>query len=66
MPGMGGKRCLVKLLQVNPEAKVIIASGYAIDASTKEAIAAGAKVFVSKPFEIRSMLKTVREVLDQG
>jgi PAS domain S-box-containing protein len=66
MPGMGGKRCLVKLLKINPEAKVIIASGYAIDASTKEAIEAGAKVFVSKPFEIRSMLKTVREVLDQG
>ena len=66
MPGMGGKRCLEKLLQINPQAKVIIASGYAIDASTREAIEAGAKVSVSKPFEIRSMLKTVREVLDQG
>jgi two-component system cell cycle sensor histidine kinase/response regulator CckA len=29
MPGMDGKRCLSELLRFNPEAKIIIASGYA-------------------------------------
>ena len=28
MPGMGGQRCLQELLQFDPKAKVIIASGY--------------------------------------
>ena len=28
MPGMGGKRCLQELLRINPNAKILVASGY--------------------------------------
>jgi PAS domain S-box-containing protein len=66
MPGMGGRRCLEEVLKINPEAKVIVASGYSVDALTRDALEAGAKVFVSKPYEISQMLKAVREVLDGG
>jgi len=65
MPGMGGKRCLVELLKVNPEAKVAIASGYSPDGPTREILKNGAKGFVSKPYDIRQILTVVREVLDQ-
>ena len=65
MPGMGGKRCLVELLKVNPEARVAIASGYSPDGPTREILKNGAKGFVSKPYDIRQMLNVVREVLDQ-
>jgi two-component system cell cycle sensor histidine kinase/response regulator CckA len=31
MPGMGGKQCLNEILRSNPQAKVVIASGYAME-----------------------------------
>jgi DNA-binding NarL/FixJ family response regulator len=65
MPEMGGKRSLESLLSLNPSAKVIIASGYSPDGATKEALAAGAKGFVSKPYDIRQVLEIVRSVLDE-
>jgi PAS domain S-box-containing protein len=65
MPGMGGKRCLLELLKINPEAKVAIASGYSPDGPTREILKNGAQGFISKPYDIRKMLNVVREVLDQ-
>ncbi len=65
MPGMGGKQCFEKLLKINPDAKVVIASGYSINGHTKDALKAGAKAFVSKPYELNKMLQAVRSVLDE-
>jgi PAS domain S-box-containing protein len=66
MPGMGGRRCLEELLRMNPKVKVVIASGYSVDGHTREALEAGAKNSVSKPYAIRQMLKMVRDVLDKN
>ncbi len=65
MPGMGGQRCLERILAANPEAKVIIASGYAAGGQVKEALAAGAKGYVAKPFRLADLLGTVRQLLDR-
>ncbi len=65
MPGMGGKLCLVELLKINFEAKVAIASGYSPDGPTREILKNGAKGFISKPYDLRQLLKVVREVLDK-
>jgi CheY-like chemotaxis protein len=64
MPGMGGKKCLETLLTVNPSVRVVIASGFSVDGPTKEALSAGAKGFVDKPYDIRQVLEVVRSVLD--
>ncbi len=66
MPGMGGRRCLEELLNLDPEARIAIASGYSPDGVTREILINGARGFVSKPYEIAQMLKEVRKVLDQG
>jgi two-component system cell cycle sensor histidine kinase/response regulator CckA len=66
MPEMGGRECLERLLKIEPLAKVLIASGYAAEGQTKEGIETGAKGFVGKPFDMRQMLHTVREVLDSN
>ncbi|MFH1115538.1 MAG: response regulator [Pseudomonadota bacterium] len=65
MPVMGGKECLNELLRINPDVKVIVASGFTPDAETKEAIEVGAIGFVSKPFQVDEILKAVREALDE-
>ena len=52
------------LLQLNPEVKVLMASGYSVNEAAKEAIEAGAKGFVAKPYQVKEMLGVVREVLE--
>ncbi|UCF00532.1 MAG: PAS domain S-box protein [Deltaproteobacteria bacterium] len=65
MPGMSGRECLEGLRNINPRAKVVIASGYSDTGPMKEAIEAGAKSFISKPYEMKQLLQVAREVLDE-
>jgi len=65
MPEMGGTECLKELLKIDPQVKVLIASGYSGDASVKEIIQMGAKGFVTKPFRVKELLRDVRKVLDE-
>jgi len=64
MPGMGGKKCLEEILKMNPQAKVVIASGYSINGRAKEVLDGGARAFIRKPYELKQMLGEVRKVLD--
>ncbi len=66
MPGMGGSKCLEELLTIDPHTRVLIASGYSPDGPTKGALDAGAKGFVSKPYDTRQFLQLVREILDRN
>ncbi len=65
IPGMGGKKCYKEILKINPKAKVLIVSGYSANGPGKEAIEAGAKGFVGKPFDVSHLLETIREILDE-
>jgi two-component system, cell cycle sensor histidine kinase and response regulator CckA len=64
MPEMAGKECLEEILRIDPQAKILIASGYSANASAQETIERGARGFVSKPYNVRKMLQTIRDVLD--
>ncbi|MBW1702141.1 MAG: response regulator transcription factor [Deltaproteobacteria bacterium] len=65
MPGMGGHKCLKELVQIDPEVKVIIATGYAATGKVKETLESGASAFVGKPYRLAEILKKIREVLDK-
>jgi DNA-binding NtrC family response regulator len=65
MPVMDGRKCLEKILRINPNAKVIIASGVTEEGSTNVAQVKGAKGSIRKPYDIKRMLRMVREVLDK-
>ena len=64
MPGMGGLRCLEKLIKMNPKVKVIVASGYSRNGPTRDVIKLGAKGFVGKPYEVKEMLRVIRETIN--
>jgi PAS domain S-box-containing protein len=64
MPGTGGKNCLEKLLLMDPEIRVVIASGYSVNWDKNEALEAGAKGFIRKPYEIKQMLEVLRQAID--
>ena len=65
MPVMGGKSCLEALLRLDPRVKVLVASGYSVDGRLHETLRSGARGFISKPYELRDLLKRVRDILDE-
>jgi signal transduction histidine kinase/CheY-like chemotaxis protein len=65
MPGMGGRQCLLKLLEKKPQPDVIIASGYSEETSEADLLKLGARRFINKPYNIQQLLNGIREVLDE-
>jgi DNA-binding NarL/FixJ family response regulator len=65
MPGMGGKTCGEALLRLNPRVKLLIASGYSVNGRLEEPLRSGARGFISKPYDLRDLLKRVRHILDE-
>ncbi len=63
MPGISGAECFSAMKTINPECRVMITSGHAIDHETNELLANGVLAFLQKPFEIESLIRTVQKVL---
>lgn len=66
MTGMGGKRCLKEMLLLNPDVKIIVVSGWTDDEPPDVFIQAGAKEFVSKPYDVKNLARVIRKVLGKG
>jgi PAS domain S-box-containing protein len=64
MPGMGGRRSLEELIRIDPQVKVIVASGGSPDGSIRRTLEAGVGSFIGKPFVLQEMLNKIREILD--
>ena len=65
MPGMGGRKCLERLLDIKPELKTIVTSGYPSAVNLKNVHNAGNAGFVEKPYQFSDLLRTIRQVLDK-
>ncbi len=65
MPGMGGYQCMQEILKESPDAKVVIASGYATSDHAREASELGAAGFIGKPYRFDDIIATVRQLLDR-
>jgi len=65
MPGMGGYNCLLQLKKIDPNAKVIIATGYSKDVRHSQLLEAGTTGYIAKPFGSSELLKKIRMVLDR-
>jgi two-component system, cell cycle sensor histidine kinase and response regulator CckA len=61
--GMGGKDAIEKLLEIDPEAKAIVSSGYYDDPVLSNFQEYGFKGILPKPFRHLSLGKTLHEVL---
>ena len=64
MPGMGGHKCLREILKIAPKARVLLASGYALQGQVKNTLEAGAADYIGKPYQAMDLLKKIRIVLD--
>lgn len=64
LPKMSGEELLETILKINPQVKVIIASGFFETKLKSSLIKMGVKEFVQKPYLPEDILKKAREVLD--
>ena len=64
MPGMGGGKCLEELIKIDPQVRILIASGYAAENRLNQVVAAGAKGFIDKPYRLSALMDNIREILD--
>jgi CheY-like chemotaxis protein len=63
---MGGAEVLDAILKIDPKAKVLIASGYSLNESTRKIMEVEASGFIAKPFDARALLRAVRRVLEES
>jgi CheY-like chemotaxis protein len=61
--GMGGKETLIKLLEMEPKAKVIVSSGYSTDPIMANFRQYGFAAVLHKPYRIQALGKTMLDVL---
>jgi len=66
MPKMSGKELADELRRARPGLKIVLCSGYTGDTVMQQGVLDASTPFLQKPFTLRSLAVTVREVLDAG
>ncbi|RLB80081.1 MAG: hypothetical protein DRH17_12580 [Deltaproteobacteria bacterium] len=66
MPNMGGGEAYDRMKEINPDAKVLLSSGFSIDGEASEILARGCDGFIQKPFNMTELSRRIRELLDKG
>jgi PAS domain S-box-containing protein len=66
MPGMNGRELADRLAAERPGLRVLYVSGYTDHAVVRHGVLEEGIAFLSKPFDLRELGRTVREVLDSG
>jgi CheY-like chemotaxis protein len=64
MPELDGHRAFFKLREINPEARVLLSSGYVSEDDVRDVLQAGAAGFLRKPYRMVDLARKVRSILD--
>jgi CheY-like chemotaxis protein len=65
MPDMSGGETYDKLKEINPDIKVLLASGYSMIGTATEIMGRGCSGFIQKPFKMKELSQKLREILDE-
>ena len=63
LPDMGGGDTYDRLKEINPEIKVLLASGYDKDYQGSDIMERGCDDFIQKPFNMNELLEKIKGVL---
>lgn len=66
MNGMYGLEVLAKMRELNPDARVIVATADIQESTQEQARAAGAAAFINKPLNRQALSTLVTRILDGG
>ncbi len=62
-PGMNGRETYAKILELHPQQKAVIASGFAEDDDVQKTIAKGAGAFIAKPYTLTQLGSALSDTL---
>ncbi len=65
MPVMDGRACIAKILEVNPDARILVVTGYHNEQFITSGLQEKVKGIVLKPFDAASLLRAVRRAIDK-
>ncbi|HEX7503565.1 MAG TPA: PAS domain S-box protein [Acidobacteriota bacterium] len=65
MPQMSGGKVFALLREIDPQACILLSSGYSINGQAMEIMRQGCLGFIQKPFSIEDLALKIREVLDK-
>jgi FixJ family two-component response regulator len=63
MPGLSGHQTFQQLKQINPDAKIILSSGYSVGEISRQFADEAVTDFLSKPYKLTTLLQIVEQHL---
>ena len=66
MPKLGGHKTFYQIKSLDPEAKILLSSGYVSEEEVNDLLTQGAKGFLPKPHRIKTLAFEIRKILDAG
>ena len=66
MPGMGGEETFHRLKEIDPSARILLSSGYAVEGGPQSLLSAGAAGFLPKPYRVGTLAAALRRVIGGG
>ncbi len=66
MPDMGGGEVFDRLRRIDPNVKVLLASGYSMDGKAADILKRGCDDFIQKPFDMALLSKMVNALLNRS
>ena len=63
---MSGDQVYLAMRELDPGVRTVLASGYIEPEQKADALRAGVRAFLQKPYDMRGVLAEVRRILDAG
>jgi len=63
MPVMDGKAAYEKMMEIKPDLKVLVASGYTLDSNVEEILQKGAHGFIQKPYSLENIAAKIKQII---
>lgn len=64
MPGMGGSEVFDRIREMNPEARILLSTGFSLSNQAQEIMDKGCNGFIQKPFQPGELSLKIRQILD--
>lgn len=65
MPRLSGGETFDRIRKLDPSTKVILSSGYSLDSEAQQIMSKGCSGFIQKPYNIATLSRKIREILDK-
>lgn len=65
MPKLGGHKTFFQIKAIDPDAKILLSSGYVSEEEVNDLLSQGAKGFLPKPHRIKTLAEEMRRIFDE-